>query len=112
MLMSELSSPHTRANHWSGHDTSGRSGGVAGEGDLRSRLLQISLVPAAVMAALGALAASMLLIDRSVGMSVTVLVVGVIGCAVVLISAFNRANAVARACRRQNDDTARYVQQW
>jgi signal transduction histidine kinase len=108
--MPELPSPNTRAHHLPGHGTSGQSGGTSVVGDLRSRLLRISVLPAAAMALLGVAAASLLAVDGSLGMVYTVLGVVVVGCAVVLITAASRANAVTRAVHQQFDSAGHEVQ--
>lgn len=100
--------PDTSAQNRSNH-----SGGAADVAvDLRSRLLRVSLIPAVVVALLGAVAATLLIVDRSSATRYTAVAIGVGGCLIVLLASIKSVNATARAVQQRADAAGRDTQQW
>jgi signal transduction histidine kinase len=76
-------------------------------------LLRVSVLPAATVTLLGAAATAFLVTaDPSTGATWAVLAAAAVGCVAVLIVAFSRADAVARALHQQTVTTTRGAQQW
>ncbi|GDY32892.1 sensor histidine kinase [Gandjariella thermophila] len=108
--MSELPPPNTRANHWHGQGSPGQSSGIDAAGELRSHLLRLAVLPAALLAVIGAATVALLLADRSGETRVLVIAVAVAAAVLVVVMAASRANATARAMGARVDE-ARQAQQ-
>lgn len=80
--------------------------------DLRSRLLRVSLIPAIVVALLGAVAATLLIADPSSVNRYTAVAIGVGGCLIVLFGSIKSVNTTVRAVQEQADAVGRDTQQW
>lgn len=103
--------PDTRAPNRSGPRQGTSSHSAELVGDLRSRLLRLALLPATAVGLLGAITASLVASDHSIGMRYTALCIAVGGFALIVIVALSRANAAATAIHTHIDGTNRDVQQ-